>query len=67
MNIGEAVAAQTLLRYLLDPHPHVDEAHDDDDALEAALLLAEKSDKTLSAGLTRDDVTRLWPAMLERQ
>lgn len=62
LNVGEANAVNTLLRWVLDvPLPGVTDAPGPDDAQRAAVLLAEHARKTLLAGLRGKDVTTHWP------
>lgn len=61
MNIGEANDVQTLLTYLLlNPH-----ALDDEPARLATINLADRSNKTLGAGIGANDAAALWVDMLE--
>lgn len=63
MNITDANAANVVLRYLLGAPNINGDLPADDQAREAAELLADKANKALGAGLTKENVTALWPGV----
>jgi hypothetical protein len=62
MNVSEANATATLLRFLLDGMP-ADPARSDAARADAAFL-TERVHKTLGAGLRGPDITAAWPTTL---
>ncbi len=63
MNIGEAIKMNTVLYYLLDMpgKPIAEQA-----AKEAAAYLAERANKSLSAGVSGEQVLKAWPKKRRR-
>jgi hypothetical protein len=60
MNVKESCDVNYLLGYLLGHNPNGSMKRDRAGAIEAAAALADKANKTLSAGLTGDRVRALW-------
>lgn len=60
MNIREAIAVNVLLRYLLKDDGGIG-VPSELDAAKAAAELSRHANKALSAGLTPDQVIKLWP------
>lgn len=60
MNITEGNAANVVLRYLLGIEP----LPDDEKAQEAAVLLAERANRALHAGLRAEQVAQAWPNVI---
>jgi len=64
MNIGEAQAANTVMRYWLrinDPYDPPATGHiSDDEAFNAMLLLARRAHARLGAGIRPDQVVEAW-------
>lgn len=61
MNVGEATAVNTVLRYLLDLPQPMGSVPAAADVRSAAIRLAERANKTLAAGLGSEDVAQAWP------
>lgn len=60
MNITEANAVQTIVRWLVDPEADETEPGAEDRARDALATLADRSSATLGAGLRREDVESRW-------
>lgn len=60
MNVSEVNAVNALLRWVLDKPRPGQQSAPEDEARRAAIMLAGRADRTLSAGLTADAVARRW-------
>lgn len=60
LNVGEANAANQLIAWILDGRREFGDVVTDDDARDAAALLADSANKRLMAGTNGDRVRALW-------